>query len=194
MLQKLLLSALLSNTVYLGYKKEFVNSKMFVALLGSRTGMDIHNLNKTLYETKKMLFLLFKIWQNYGVLWLIAPKNQIFINIFGGAKDLLWGTLYLWATSWRFGFLSNSGNYPRALRYPSGLFYAHYTGNIMKLKENSLKMIQFSLVDSNSECSYLDFFINANEKTFSSYLYFVNLIYVAAFQAVAQTKKTFILF
>jgi len=54
MLKKFLLVTLLTNSVYLGYQKQFSNALMFSNLLGSRAGLDLHNLFITLNNFKKL--------------------------------------------------------------------------------------------------------------------------------------------
>lgn len=54
-LSQYLLSTLVTNTLYLGYSHSLIDNRMNFDLAGSRQGVDIHNLDHTLYRIKQVI-------------------------------------------------------------------------------------------------------------------------------------------
>jgi ribosomal protein S2 len=74
------------------------------------------------------------------------------------------------------------------------MFYNRHTGNKERFKEtSSLGVLQSGVVDSNSDREYINFLVNANEKSELSTEYFLNLFLNATASFAEQNKINFIL-
>ena len=196
MIKNMLLSAFLTNIVYLGYNKHFTNSKMFIDLLGVRKSVFLHNLNTTFFNFRKVLNLMLNNWLRFGISWIVAPRNAIIAHYFPLYRKFYYleSILYFWLNKWRYGILTNMKQFSllsTKLVYPSSLFYMNYTNNFMKLAEGENGgLLQFGIADSNSTRQYYTYLINANEKSSRSYLFFLNIILQLALRFTIRTKKS----
>jgi len=78
-------------------------------------------------------------------------------------------------------------------QYPSVLFYLNYTSNLMRFSSiRKLGLLQFGIVDSNNSGVAFDYLINANEKSSTSYLFFLNTLYLQGVIFLNLQKKTFL--
>jgi hypothetical protein len=73
------------------------------------------------------------------------------------------------------------------------MFYNRHTGNKERFKETaSLGVLQSGVVDSNSDRQYINYLVNANEKSDLTTEYFLNLFLNAASSFAEQNKINFI--
>jgi len=198
MLKNILLSTFLTNIVYLGYSKQFTNSKMFIDLLGVRKEIFLHNLNMTFLNFQKFLRLILNIWSHFGVVWVVAPRNTFIKNYFYPYRKFYYleAVLHFWLLKWRYGVVTNMKQFSflsTKLAYPSSLIYFNYTNNFMKLIEGEKGgLLQLGIADSNSSRQYYSYLLNANEKTARSYLFFLNAIMQLGLKFILNNKKSLI--
>lgn len=194
LVQHLLLSTLIMNVVYLGYDCRFTNSRMFVDLLGSRVGVDLHSLNNTLFNIQKFLKLLTTIWLHFTNAWIVTPNNKI-IGMYVRERQRIFTEqfLHFWFTKWRYGILTNMLNFSllsTKLMYPALLIYINYSINRKRLIEGQRAgLLQATLADTNSQRIHCNYLINANEKSIMSYLLLINLIFVRALRVAWVRQK-----
>jgi hypothetical protein len=195
MLQKFLISTLLSNAVYLGYHKKFGSSNMFIDLSGLRFLVDLHNINHTLFNFKKLLSLFSSVWSRFGLIWVIG---KLYINTEkSNSLHFILNLLFLQTKPWVSGFFTNSSSFLRAgekfVKFPACLFYANYTRNSNHFNEARFSgLIQTGVADTNSLRFKYNYLINANEKSRRSYLYFFNTLVLFAFRNLYLRKKAFL--